>query len=253
MSDEITRPQDALAMARHFQPGAAPRAAEPLGSGHIHATFKVCYAERDTDRDLVLQQLNEHVFPDLAGVMANIARAIAPIMHWLFPAIPKDHPAISAMILNMSANVLGLGNAATPFGLKAMQELQKINANKAVATDAMAAIAQSTILDTEAFHCEEYLIEEWAKSINKIADLECFGLSEQAGFTDLPKQIYRRFREIAAKVEWSLDRCFWDKALYLALKRLSDLVWAHKCCPPEGFEPDEADPRASEQIQQKQD
>jgi spore maturation protein SpmA len=73
-----------------------------------------------------------------AGVMANIARAIAPIMHWLFPAIPRDHPAISAMILNMSANVLGLGNAATPFGLKAMQELQKMNANKAVATDAMA-------------------------------------------------------------------------------------------------------------------
>jgi spore maturation protein SpmA len=73
-----------------------------------------------------------------AGVMANIARAIAPIMHWLFPAIPRDHPAISAMILNMSANVLGLGNAATPFGLKAMQELQKLNPNKAVATDSMA-------------------------------------------------------------------------------------------------------------------
>ena len=73
-----------------------------------------------------------------AGVMAKIARAIAPVMHWLFPAIPRDHPAISAMILNMSANMLGLGNAATPFGLKAMHELQKMNTNKAVATDAMA-------------------------------------------------------------------------------------------------------------------
>jgi spore maturation protein SpmA len=73
-----------------------------------------------------------------AGVMANIARLLAPVMHWLFPALPRDHPAISAMILNMSANVLGLGNAATPFGLKAMQELQKLNPNKAVATDAMA-------------------------------------------------------------------------------------------------------------------
>ena len=73
-----------------------------------------------------------------AGVMANIARALTPIMRWLFPAIPADHPAISAMILNMSANVLGLGNAATPFGLKAMQELQKLNPNKAVATDSMA-------------------------------------------------------------------------------------------------------------------
>ena len=73
-----------------------------------------------------------------AGVMAKIARALAPVMRWLFPAIPADHPAISAMILNMSANVLGLGNAATPFGLKAMQELQKLNPNKAVATDSMA-------------------------------------------------------------------------------------------------------------------
>ncbi|MCH8084234.1 MAG: spore maturation protein [Myxococcales bacterium] len=73
-----------------------------------------------------------------AGVMAKIASGLAPVMRWLFPAIPADHPAISAMILNMSANVLGLGNAATPFGLKAMQELQKLNPNKAVATDSMA-------------------------------------------------------------------------------------------------------------------
>jgi spore maturation protein SpmA len=73
-----------------------------------------------------------------AGVMANIARALTPVMRWLFPGIPADHPAIGAMILNMSANVLGLGNAATPFGLKAMQELQKLNPNKAVATDSMA-------------------------------------------------------------------------------------------------------------------
>jgi spore maturation protein SpmB len=59
-------------------------------------------------------------------------------MRWLFPAIPSDHPAISAMIMNMASNVLGLGNAATPFGLKAMQELQKLNTNKAVASDSMA-------------------------------------------------------------------------------------------------------------------
>jgi spore maturation protein SpmA len=73
-----------------------------------------------------------------AGFTANIARALAPVMRWLFPAIPPDHPAISAMIMNMAANVLGLGNAATPFGLKAMQELQKLNTNKAVASDSMA-------------------------------------------------------------------------------------------------------------------
>ena len=73
-----------------------------------------------------------------AGAMASIARAVAPVMRWLFPAIPSDHPAISAMIMNMASNVLGLGNAATPFGLKAMQELQKLNVNKAVASDSMA-------------------------------------------------------------------------------------------------------------------
>jgi len=73
-----------------------------------------------------------------AGFMANIARALAPVMRWLFPAIPSDHPAIAAMIMNMASNVLGLGNAATPFGLKAMRELQKLNPNKAVATDSMA-------------------------------------------------------------------------------------------------------------------
>jgi spore maturation protein SpmA len=73
-----------------------------------------------------------------AGFMANIARALSPVMRWLFPAIPSDHPAIGAMIMNMASNVLGLGNAATPFGLKAMQELQKLNTNKAVASDSMA-------------------------------------------------------------------------------------------------------------------
>jgi spore maturation protein SpmA len=73
-----------------------------------------------------------------AGVMTSIARGLSPVMRWLFPAIPPDHPALSAMILNMAANVLGLGNAATPFGLKAMKELQKLNPNKAVATDSMA-------------------------------------------------------------------------------------------------------------------
>jgi spore maturation protein SpmA len=73
-----------------------------------------------------------------AGVMTSIARGLSPVMRWLFPAIPEDHPALSAMILNMAANVLGLGNAATPFGLKAMKELQKLNPNKAVATDSMA-------------------------------------------------------------------------------------------------------------------
>jgi spore maturation protein SpmA len=73
-----------------------------------------------------------------AGVMTSVARRLAPVMRRLFPDVPAEHPAMSAMILNMSANMLGLGNAATPFGLKAMQELQKLNPRPEVATDSMA-------------------------------------------------------------------------------------------------------------------
>ena len=71
-----------------------------------------------------------------AGICDLIAKALAPIMTRLFPDVPKDHPAMSAMVLWMAANMLGIGNAATPFGLKAMQDLQTLNPTKNVATDA---------------------------------------------------------------------------------------------------------------------
>lgn len=74
-----------------------------------------------------------------AGGMLNIlARLIRPLMVRLFPDVPSDHPAMGAMILNMSANALGLGNAATPFGIRAMQELDGLNPDKGTATNAMA-------------------------------------------------------------------------------------------------------------------
>lgn len=72
-----------------------------------------------------------------AGLMSAIARALAPVMRRLFPEIPADHPALGAMIMNIAANMLGLGNAATPFGLKAMRELDRLNPHKGVATDSM--------------------------------------------------------------------------------------------------------------------
>ena len=55
-----------------------------------------------------------------AGLLRRVARAIGPVMRLLFPSVPTDHPAMSAMILNISSNMLGLGNAATPFGIRAM-------------------------------------------------------------------------------------------------------------------------------------
>ena len=72
-----------------------------------------------------------------AGIMNVIAKVVRPITRWLFPKIPEDHPAIGAMIMNIAANMLGLSNAATPLGLKAMEELDKLNPNKGEATDDM--------------------------------------------------------------------------------------------------------------------
>lgn len=73
-----------------------------------------------------------------AGLMRSIARGLAPVMKRVFPDVPADHPAMGAMIMNMAANMLGLGNAATPFGLKAMIELNRLNTRPGVATNAMA-------------------------------------------------------------------------------------------------------------------
>jgi spore maturation protein SpmA len=72
------------------------------------------------------------------GMLKIISRLLRPLMVRLFPDVPANHPAMGAMILNLSANVLGLGNAATPFGIRAMQELDKLNPNKGTATNAMA-------------------------------------------------------------------------------------------------------------------
>ncbi len=74
---------------------------------------------------------------EAAGLVQGLARLLQPMTRLLFPTIPRDHPAMGAIILNISANVLGLGNAATPFGLKAMEEMQKLNNNKEEASDAM--------------------------------------------------------------------------------------------------------------------
>jgi spore maturation protein SpmA/spore maturation protein SpmB len=70
------------------------------------------------------------------GAVQLLSRAISPFFRKIFPEVPKDHPAIGAMLMNVTANMLGLDNAATPFGLKAMEELQKINLKKDTASNA---------------------------------------------------------------------------------------------------------------------
>lgn len=70
-----------------------------------------------------------------AGLIEKLSVAVAPVLGKLFPEIPKNHPAMGSMMMNFSANMLGLGNAATPFGLKAMEQLQELNPNKQVASN----------------------------------------------------------------------------------------------------------------------
>ena len=73
---------------------------------------------------------------EAGGVVGGLSRAISPLFSRLFPGVPKGHPAYGAMTMNIAANMLGLDNAATPMGLKAMSELQTLNPKKEVATNA---------------------------------------------------------------------------------------------------------------------
>jgi len=75
---------------------------------------------------------------EAGGLLRVLAALIQPLMVRLFPEVPAQHPAMGAMILNLSANAMGLGNAATPFGIRAMQELNRLNPREGTATDSMA-------------------------------------------------------------------------------------------------------------------
>ena len=74
---------------------------------------------------------------DEAGLLHVLTRLLAPVTRKIFPDVPPDHPAVGAMIMNIAANMLGLSNAATPMGLKAMEELNKLNPKVGTATNAM--------------------------------------------------------------------------------------------------------------------
>jgi len=72
-----------------------------------------------------------------AGLIQLLARAMRPVMKWLFPDVPAEHPAMGSMLMNMAANFLGLANAATPLGLRAMKDLETLNPRPGTATNAM--------------------------------------------------------------------------------------------------------------------
>jgi spore maturation protein A len=101
--------------------------------GSARAAVKVCF-------DLIgvmALWLGIMKIAEKAGLVRGIALVMKPLIRRLFPSIPPEHPAMGAVILNLSANMLGLGNAATPFGMKAMQELQKLNKQSDEASEAM--------------------------------------------------------------------------------------------------------------------
>ena len=83
------------------------------------------------------------------GLLRWVVRGLHPILRRLFPEVPAEHPAMNAMIMNLAANMLGLGNAATPFGLKAMVELDRLNPQRGSATNAMALFLA---INATAFH-----------------------------------------------------------------------------------------------------
>lgn len=72
-----------------------------------------------------------------SGMIQIMVRFVEPLLRWLFPGIPRNHPAYASISMNMAANILGLGNAATPLGIKAMQHLQTLNKNQQKASDEM--------------------------------------------------------------------------------------------------------------------
>ena len=80
---------------------------------------------------------------EAAGLVTIVGRALRPILRWLFPEVPAEHPAAGAIVLALAANMLGL-NAATPLGIKAMEELQTLNPDKDTATNAMVTLMAIT-------------------------------------------------------------------------------------------------------------
>ena len=74
-----------------------------------------------------------------SGMVTSLARALRPLMRRLFPDVPAEHPAMGSMLMNVAANMLGLGNAATPLGLRAMKDLESLNPRPGTATNAMCA------------------------------------------------------------------------------------------------------------------
>jgi len=113
-------------------------------TGNIQAVTDAIMSYADTGVELALGLigmmslwLGIMKIAEKSGLVLLIGKALRPIMKFLFPEVPEDHPAMGSMVMNISANILGLGNAATPLGIKAMKELQELNDDKETASNSM--------------------------------------------------------------------------------------------------------------------
>ena len=113
-------------------------------TGNIQAVTDAIMSYADTGVELALGLigmmslwLGIMKIAEKSGLIVLIGKALRPIMKFLFPEVPEDHPAMGSMVMNISANILGLGNAATPLGIKAMKELQELNEDKETASNSM--------------------------------------------------------------------------------------------------------------------
>jgi spore maturation protein SpmA len=113
-------------------------------TGRMEAVSKAAFDEAIGAVSLVIKLVGPMILflglmnvASQGGLLAWIAKGLRPLLGRLFPEVPADHPAMGAMIMNLASNVLGLGNAATPYGLKAMVELNRLNPVPGVATNAM--------------------------------------------------------------------------------------------------------------------
>lgn len=114
-------------------------------NGRLEALNKEIFASLKSSLDLSLGLLGNLMLwcgilkvAEKAGLVEKLGSVIRPVLGFLIKDVPEKSPAMGAMVMNITSNMLGLGNAATPFGLKAMSELQKLNKDKNTATNAMA-------------------------------------------------------------------------------------------------------------------
>lgn len=114
-------------------------------NGRLEALNKEIFASLKSSLDLSLGLLGNLMLwcgilkvAEKAGLVEKLGSVIRPVLGFLIKDVPERSPAMGAMVMNITSNMLGLGNAATPFGLKAMSELQKLNKDKNTATNAMA-------------------------------------------------------------------------------------------------------------------